>query len=220
MENKERLLAVAKMIGKVRVLADVGCDHAYLAIYMIESALADRAIISDINYQPLENAKSNIHKAELTSKISARLGAGLEPYKDGEVDVFVIAGMGGRLISEIISNSMSKARTAKFLVLQPMQQKSDLRRFLNENAFTIVDEKVVLSDGKYYEIIKVRDGVQRKLSPLELELGCAMQKDKTYRKFIERKIDHLENVLKNRAKSQTAIDNSKFTTMLDEIKKL
>ncbi len=217
MQLSKRLQAVFEMVGKTGVLGDVGTDHAYLPIALYNKKKVNRVIVSDVNSAPLETAKRNVREALLESAFSFRLGDGLKPYKEGEVDVFVIAGMGGNLIIDIIKESILKARGADFLVLQPMKNQKELRKFLNENSFSIVDEIVVKEDHRYYQIIKVENKVQRKLTDIELDLGLNVRKDVTYFEFVSYKKSKYQEIIKNRSISDKNLDSSSFVNLIRAI---
>ena len=163
----KRLLAAAGLVKPCRVLADIGTDHAYLPIYLVQQGIADHAIAMDLRRGPLEHAEKNI--AELCGtreKITTRLSDGLKELKEGEADAIVIAGMGGALTVRIIAESMQTARAARELILQPQSEVPAVRAFLWDNGWVIEEENMVLEDGKYYPMMRVcRDsggaGVQR-----------------------------------------------------------
>ena len=85
-----------------------------------------------------------------------RLGNGLEPITEEEADCIVIAGMGGLLIAEILSDSMNKAKRAGTIILQPMRKQDELRTFLWKNGFEILDESLTMEGDKLYQAMKVR----------------------------------------------------------------
>ena len=96
-----RLLAVARLVPKCSVVADIGTDHAYVPIYLVENGIADFVIASDVVEGPAMRAIENIKRHNLSDKIDVRIGNGLEKVK--QADVIIIAGMGGKLICDIIS---------------------------------------------------------------------------------------------------------------------
>lgn len=144
-------------------IADIGTDHAYIPIYLIENNLAEYVIASDIKKGPIDIAKYNIEKHNLSDKIETRLGEGLSVLEKGEIDTVIIAGMGGQLISEIIDNSEETARECS-LVLQPMNAQYELRKYLIENNFKITDEDIITEGFKVYNVMNVQSGKQKKFS--------------------------------------------------------
>ncbi len=181
----ERLKIIASLVPKNSVVGDVGSDHAYLALDLIEAGIAKHVIASDINQGPLNNAKKNVAKSKLNGKIELRLGSGLMPFSLNEVDVFVIAGMGGALISDIIASDYLKAKNAKFLILQPMQQQEQLRRYLIANQFSITEEITAIEGDKYYQIFvcKATDTIDE-FDDMQYKFGINYIDDKNYQRYL------------------------------------
>jgi len=154
MQLSKRLQAVADMVTKGYRTADIGCDHGYIAIYLIESGISPLVIAMDINQGPLDQAKENIYKAGYTRQIEVRYSDGANQLMENEVDSIICAGMGGRLTIRIIQADLSKLYNIKELILQPQSEIHLVRRFLSENGFLIVSENMIYEDGKYYPIMK------------------------------------------------------------------
>lgn len=164
-----RLLAVAKFV-RGDYPCDVGTDHAILPIYLCKTGKASHAIASDVNRGPLLSAEKNIRGEGLSDKITTVLSNGLEKLGEYSPTDIIVAGMGGILISEIISASEAARRA--HLVLQPMTHAHVLRKFLTENGFSIEDETVAEESGKIYQIISAsHTGKSEKYTPTELYLG-------------------------------------------------
>lgn len=214
-----RLRCIADMISGIRVLADIGSDHAYLPITLLTEGKIERAIVTDIAMFPLEVGRQNIINSGYEHLCSLRLGNGLEPLKAGEADCIVIAGMGGNMLINILSSYPEIAKRAKYLLLQPMQHRSELRAFLNQNGYKIIEERVVNEKGKYYEIIKACDGIQREFSRSELEIGFAMKKDSVFKNFLEHKKNEINQIIKGRNLSKTEFNNKEYEEILNEINK-
>ncbi len=170
-----RLAKIAELIPNCQSLADIGTDHAYIPIYAISTGKAQFAIASDINRGPVERARANVRACGLESKLSLRLGAGLETVAAGEAETIVIAGMGGILISDILENSLRVVRAAEYLILQPMTAVKELREYLCSNSFTIERELLVAEEEKIYNILCVRIGGKTAYSPKELLIGKGLE---------------------------------------------
>ena len=140
-----------------KTAADIGTDHAYIAVELIKLSKAEKVIATDINEGPLNIAKNNIIKQGFDDKIETRLGGGLSVLEEGEADNIIIAGMGGELICEIIKNDMEKARKAT-LIIQPMNAQYEVRKFLTENGFAIKNEDIECEGHRVYNIIKAESG--------------------------------------------------------------
>ena len=141
------------------VIADIGCDHAYVPVRLIQDGRAEKVIASDLNAGPLNIAKQNIKKYGLSENIETRLGGGLSTLSPGEADVIIIAGMGGEIIERILRDDEEIAKKAK-LVLQPMNSQYELRKFLISNGYKIAAEDMALEGFKVYNIFEVEAGFQ------------------------------------------------------------
>ena len=167
-----RLYAVASLVHGGFV-ADVGTDHAFLPIYLIETGAATRVIATDIRSGPLARAKENIALRGLDDKIETLLTDGLAGLENHPLDDVVIAGMGGLNIIEILSAADFIRRRRTHLVLQPMQNVTELRRYLAEAGFAVDKEKLAIEDGKIYQMMSVSfDGKAHALTPVEEMLGA------------------------------------------------
>mgnify|MGYP000774621487 CR=1 FL=1 len=147
--------AVASMVTAGYTLCDVGTDHGYVPIALVQSNIIPKAIAVDINKGPLERANEHIRANGLTEQITTRLSNGLEAIHDGEVDSIVIAGMGGELVIHILTAGETVCRSAKELILQPQSEVSKVREYVRNTGYKIVDEDMILEDGKYYPMMSV-----------------------------------------------------------------
>ena len=131
----------------------MGCDHAYLPIFLVSSGRVKRAIAMDVNQGPLDIAKDNKIKAGLSDRIDIRQSDGLWALEYGEADQIVIAGMGGALTLRILEKDMDKALSAKRWILQPQSELSMVRGWLREKCISIIDEAMLIERGKNYTVI-------------------------------------------------------------------
>ena len=153
MKLTDRLLKIASLVTKGKKVADIGTDHGYIPVYLLNKGHVDFAILADVNKGPLENARSEVRHNNLTDKVDLRLGSGIEVLNENEVDEVIIAGMGGILISELLEAKKSVAHNLDKLILQPMQAQDELRKYLLNNGYEILDEVLVKEDFRIYEII-------------------------------------------------------------------
>lgn len=172
-----RLQAVADLVSPGKRVCDVGCDHGYVSIYLIESGRADAVLAMDVNRGPLERARINVEKHGLTGYITLRLSNGLDAYRTGEAQSLVIAGMGGRLMQSILTKDKEKTEDFEELILQPQSELILFRKFLRTEGYTIVQEEMILEGGKFYPMMKheksryVKYARQRDVSVQELAAG-------------------------------------------------
>lgn len=152
-----RLKMAADEVRQGKRVVDIGTDHAYLPAYLIENSICPSAIAADIGKGPLENARKVVGASkDLSEKIELRLSDGLKEIKSHEAEDIVIAGMGGILISEILSAAPWVRDEEKRLILQPMSHAEDVRKYLCENGFEIIKEKAC-TDGRHNYIIIVAE---------------------------------------------------------------
>ncbi len=181
-----RLLFIADLIDGVNTVCDIGTDHAFLPIYLIENKKAKRVIASDINAAPLNVGQKNVIKAGVADFVELRLSCGFDSYKDNEFDLAVIAGMGGETIAEIIDNAKDKLTVP--LILQPVTKSDRLLDFLNANGFGIIEHHAVKSEGRIYNVIKVIKNGERVENPIFNIVGKLDKTEKTAREYLNKKL--------------------------------
>ena len=150
----ERLRTVAGMVTRGNVVCDVGCDHGFTAIYLVQKGISPRALAMDLREGPLSAAGEHIAACGLGERIETRLSDGLHKYKIGEADTLICAGMGGGLMTRILAEEREKTDSFRELVLQPQSELQQFRRFLRENGYRIQDEDILLEEGKFYQVIR------------------------------------------------------------------
>ena len=199
MELSKRLKFIVDHIDKVISLSDVGTDHGYIPLYALRQELCEKAIASDINKDPLDKARLNALLEGMGDELEFRLGAGLEPLKDGEVQAVIIAGMGGNLIRDILENDIEKVDNLDYLILQPAQNPKILREYLYTNDYEIMTEDLCKDGGKYYELFKVRrkSGENTKLDDIYYEVSpkLLMTKHPLMKEYLESKVDIYNKIL-------------------------
>lgn len=194
-----RLDAVARMIEINTVIADIGTDHGYIPVHLVSKGICPKAIACDVNKGPLDSARSFIRANNLSGKIETRLGSGLSVIKVGEVQAAVIAGMGGVLISDILTASANVVQSLKYCVLQPMVAQDVLRKWIYDNGYTIVDEDLAKEDKRIYEIIKISRGNESIKDDIYYKIGKVLieKKHPLLQELIERKIQEQVEILES-----------------------
>ena len=155
MQLSLRLSAIADLVTTGNRLVDVGCDHGYLPVYLIQQKKIPSAIAMDVRKGPLSRAKEHIRQYGLEEYIQTRLSDGLENLKAGEGDTLVIAGMGGPLMERILTDGQSVRDSFSELILQPQSDIPHFRRFIQLQGWKIAEEKMVEEDGKFYPMMRV-----------------------------------------------------------------
>lgn len=197
MQLSERLSSVASMVTAGNCLADVGTDHGYVPIYLYERNIIPRAIAMDVNKGPLERAALHIAESGMKNVIETRLSDGLTALKAGEADSIVIAGMGGPLMIRILSAYPEVTASAKELILQPQSEISEVRIWLYDQGYEIVEEHMVFEDGKYYPMFKaVKNPGAEKLTALEYKFGRleVLAEPENLKTFIQRELRNKQTI--------------------------
>lgn len=199
MKLTDRLLKIASLVTKEKRLADIGTDHGYIPVYLLTKGHIDFAILADVNKGPLENARNEVRHNKLLDKVDLRLGSGIEVLKVNEVDEVIIAGMGGILISELLEAKTRVAHNLEKLILQPMQAQDELRKYLLNNGYEILDEVLVKEDFRIYEIIvaKYTGKNTTVVDEIYYEIGQKLieNKDPLLHELIDRKVYKYKSIL-------------------------
>lgn len=148
-----RLFEISNLINNSSILYDIGTDHAYLPIYLVQNGKCKRCFACDINKGPLERAKENINKNFLQDKIKTVLSDGLKNIDVEKADTIVIAGMGGELICSILEPFKEKL-LGKHIILQPMNSFYQVRKFFSDNNIKIENEILAKESDKLYIIME------------------------------------------------------------------
>lgn len=148
----ERLKCVASLVNKGARVADIGTDHAYLPIYLVQNGISNKVYACDVRKEPLRRAKLHIDEYGLSDKITTQLCDGLKGINKGDVDTVTICGMGGKLMKNIIKAGIDKLGDNTQLVLSAQSELRDFRKYLLEAGIYIKSEHMLLEDGKYYFI--------------------------------------------------------------------
>lgn len=145
-------MAIANQVPRGSKIADVGTDHALLPIFLVQQQQVLSAVATDIAFGPYQAALENVQRYGLENTISVWLGNGLASVAPSEVDVVVIAGMGGSMEAQIIDSAPGVIEHVTRLVLQPMNGVGRLRRYLRERDYSLVHEEVIQED-RYYDLL-------------------------------------------------------------------
>lgn len=174
-----RLLACAELVPKNARVADVGTDHGYLAIHLLQEQIASSVIACDLRAAPLESAKANAVKFGVRENITFRLADGLSKIRPGEADTVVCAGMGGDLIMMILQKAPWLKDEKYTLILQPQSAVPTLRAWLCSEGFEIREEKLLEEGGFFYTVMRLQFGKKSALTPGQQYLPPSLLADKS-----------------------------------------
>lgn len=198
MQLKGRLKLIADMVPECGIVCDVGTDHAYIPIYIVRNGKCKKAVASDVREGPVLSARKNVGIYGLTDSIDVRMGNGLEPLKENEADVIVIAGMGGILIRDILTADIDKAKMANSIILQPMNAIEVVREWLYGNGFCIYDEGLAKEGFKIYNVIAAKwEGHAEKSEEIYYYIGKKLidKKEPLLVKYLTNKIGQIEKAV-------------------------
>ncbi|MCR5830566.1 MAG: class I SAM-dependent methyltransferase [Lachnospiraceae bacterium] len=200
----DRLKAVAKMITPGLPVADIGCDHAYLPIWLTQENISLYVIACDINAGPIERAKENIGDAELSENIDVRQGDGLSAITPGEVRSIVMAGMGGKLMIRILSEGEDVLREVSEIIMEPQSDVALLRHYLQDNGFRIISENMVCDDDKFYPLIKAVPGQMNWDKEIYFRYGKILLREENpvLHEFLLMEKEYCSNLLKELAENE------------------
>ena len=216
-----RLREIINLI-KSDSIADIGTDHAYIPIELARKGLIKKAVATDKNKGPIEIAEANVHKYHLENIIELRIGSGLAPVKTGEAKEIIIAGMGGKLIADIIEKDIEKAKVSE-LILQPMNGQYELRKKLIELGFSIEKETLAAESFKVYNIM--RAAAEERL-PAEKEIYYHLPKElfshHLFRMLLEKKEREFNKIINGQKNSASADCEilGYYTELLSELNKI
>ena len=215
-----RLQSVAAFVQEGKRLADVGCDHGYIPIYLLQKKKIEKAIAMDINQGPLMRAKEHIQEWGLENYIDTRLSDGVKALKPNEVQSVVIAGMGGPLMEKILTEGNEVLQTVIELVLQPQSEIGHFRRFLIENGYEITHEEMILEDGKYYPIMRAVHGKAKEQTEAEYLYGKKLLQNRNpvLKEFLDREQAKAEELLEKLKNSQTPSAKTRISQLEKEWK--
>ena len=163
MNLSKRLGAIARLVPQGSRAADIGTDHGYIPVWLIENEVCQSVYASDIREGPLNKAVASARQHGVYGKIRFSLSAGLEGCTPDETDTIIIAGMGGETMIGILA--AAPWAHDKLLILQPQTKLRQLRSWLHENGYAVVGAQLVEDAGRIYVIWQVKAGKEPPLTP-------------------------------------------------------
>lgn len=154
----KRLQSILALVPQAECVADVGTDHGYVPIWLVEQGICRRAIAMDVREGPLQRAKAHIQEKGLAPYIETRLSDGLAALRPKEAQVIVIAGMGGNTMRQILEAGQERLEADTALILQPQSELLEFRQYLARQHYLLLAEDLVEEEGKYYPMMKVCRG--------------------------------------------------------------
>lgn len=215
-ELSKRLRQVAEFVPQHSILADIGSDHAYLPLYLVQQGIVRHAIAGEVNPGPFEAARRTVTEWEMTEEIEVRRGDGLQVLTPFEVSAITICGMGGGTIANILRTGFDRLEGVQTLVLQPMNDSESVRRFLHRHDWKITAEAIIEEDEILYEIIVSESGKENYTNELFYKIGnpSRMADPSLYHKKVEWELWKVNGALQGVQKSQNPLALSRLEELL------
>lgn len=223
MELSKRLSAVASLVTEGASVADIGTDHGYIPIYLIQQHIAKKVIAADINKGPLSRAAIHIsgHKS-VGDYIETRLSDGLSNISAGEVDTMIAAGMGGGLVIKILTEGKAVVDSLSHIILQPQSEIEKVRWFLHEQNLKIIREDMIEEDGKYYPIMEAMHGKPEEYRDIDFLFGKLLLKERhpVLKEYLRKELRIKEEICMHLKKANTAQATERIDEILVELSKI
>lgn len=193
LQLQPRLQLLANLVPKGACLADIGTDHGYLPVWLIQQGRISEAIAADVGEEPLQHARRTAIEYGITG-IDFRLCDGLKGISPQEADTIVIAGMGGETIIHILSDACW-TKDSCLMLLQPMTKQELLRVWLTENGYHIMKETLVWDKQYLYPVFQVIGGQREPLTLCEEYGGIGLEDDPLYGTYLDQRIQKLAHAI-------------------------
>lgn len=222
----KRLQKVAEFVQMDQMILDIGSDHAYLPIYLIQKKLIPAAIAGEVVEGPYKKTKEQVALNDLSEKISTRLGSGFDVLEEWEeIGSAFVCGMGGILISEIIKKGLLDKKVGKNtrLILQPNNNEKHLRELLMNQQFKIDEERIIRENSKYYEVIVAsRSKMKVNYNETELIFGPHLlaEKSKNFESKWQTELKNNQSILKRLNEKNHKHKIQKITWINQQIEKV
>ena len=215
---QHRLRLLAEMTPPGGRLADIGTDHGYLPVWLLQEGRIPSAIAADVGAEPLEHARRTAEEYE-TQGLDFRLCDGLSGIEPEETDTVVIAGMGGETIRDILRAAPWAADGHHTLLLQPMTKVELLRRWLSENGYACRDERLVWDKGKLYVVLQMAAGEAFTPEEARLYAGFCLENDPLYGDYLDAQLRRLRRRLEGLHRSREDADCGTLPELIAALEK-
>jgi len=221
----KRLKVIADFVRPDALVADIGTDHGYIPVYLVQNKIARTVIASDINIGPIESARSAAVKYGVSDNIKFVCAPGLDGIKEGEIDTAIIAGMGGETIIGILDAAPWAHARGVRLILQPQSKESELIKWLFDSRYEILDGKLVEDSGKLYMVMVAKAAQRRSAQTSKrnsIEDIFLQNKDPLLPEYLNERILKLRRVIAGmrQAKNTDICEISYVETELSKLCKL
>ena len=222
LQLQPRLQCIASLVPKGARLADIGTDHGYLPVYLLQEGTIGHAIASDINALPLDHARATAREYGVTEHMDFRLCPGLAKIRAEECDAIAIAGMGGETILGILEAAPWMHDGTHTLILQPQTKVDLLRRWLCGHGYRFLSETLVRDKEQLYVVFRVTAGTGQELSEADALAGFLLRSDPLYGEYLSQHLTKLKRARDGLAVSSLADKDARIAhleNLIEEIKR-
>ena len=218
MQLSKRMQMIADMVQPASCIADIGTDHGYIPIWLAENGLTEHVIAADVKKGPLARAQEHVLEHGLQEHIELRLGDGLTVLSPGEAERIIIAGMGGLLMIQILSDNPKVTEQTEELILSPQSDIDSVRRYLHCIGFQIEAEDMTAEDGKYYIVMRCRHGKDCNYSPEDYLYGKKLIENchPVLRDYLDHKIQKTQEIIRQLAGKNTEKSKNRIKELEQE----
>lgn len=218
----KRLLCCAAQVPYGARVADIGCDHGYLSIHLLQNGQAVFAHASDLREKPLQKARENAALFGVAEKMQFSCADGLSAVAPDSVDTVVCAGMGADTICSILAQTPWLKASRILLILQPQSSGQDLRRTLMENGFGLLSETLVEDGGFLYTVLTARYGTPAALTPGQQYVSAQLLEERSplLPRYVRRILDALTQTVAGMEKANGQVPQERldyYRTALREV---
>ena len=219
MKLDRRLQAVADFVQAGSRAADIGTDHAYLAMQLMAERGAAAVIASDKTSGPCQAARRTLREAGLAEQVAVRQGDGLTVLEPGEADTICIAGMGGELITLLLAAAPLVLAQVKRLVLQPMNDVPLVRQWLYARGWHLAAERLAEADGRLYVVLLAEPGEAVMPEPVLLAMGPWLwaEKPPLFPRYVRELYERDRQAAAGMEKSERMRQEPRYLALVQEI---
>ena len=207
-----RLETIASLVPVGVAVVDVGTDHAYLPVLLAQQQKIRQAVATDIAAGPCQAAENTVAQYGLGGVISVRQGNGLAQVTPAEAEVVAIAGMGGKTITTILEQGAEQLEQTTRLVLQPMNGERELRHWLQEHKWKIVDERLAYEANRFYVVMAAVPGVEQPYEDIYYEVGpqLAAERPAGFVDYVQTLLHKYQGLLSSMNHSVAAQESARY----------
>lgn len=176
-ELSSRLKGIADLVPSGVNVSDIGSDHCLLPIYLASRGDIPYLQAIDNKKGPFLTMKKAVEDANLTDKIELSLSSGLDCLSE-KTNCIVLAGMGGKLIQEILLRGKSALSHVDYILIDAHRDLVSTRQTIVNLSYQIDDETMIFEGGLYYSLIRFKKGETRDYSLQDYFFGPVLRKKK------------------------------------------